>query len=176
MKRLVRPHTSYTTMGSALAIRRIFMVNSFRAPRYYRSRYLKSYPERVFPLKKVWLHNPLPNWIRNKTQSRRKRLTCSPLRFLKSFSLISVILLFCRSSRIVSSGISSGTSFKPDGKHVQLGRIVTKSSDLDKRVFSQLQQTETISSLSMLQHKSSEAASRRFNEFMVARQRCQMTI
>lgn len=48
--------------------------------------------------------------------SRWEGLTCSPLRFLKSFSLISEILLFCRSSRIVSSGISSGTSFKPDGK------------------------------------------------------------
>lgn len=42
-------------------------------------------------------------------------LTCSPLRFLKSFSLISVILLFCRSSRVVSSGISSGTAFRPKG-------------------------------------------------------------
>lgn len=70
-----------------------------------------------------WLHNTLHN-LRNNTRRRRDTdggemsLTCSPLRFLKSFSLISVILLFCRSSRVVSSGMSSGTAFRPDGKRL----------------------------------------------------------
>lgn len=48
------------------------------------------------------------------TDGRKRSLTCSPLRFLKSFSLISVILLFCRSRSVVSSGISSGTAFRPN--------------------------------------------------------------
>lgn len=69
----------------------------------------------------LWLHNTLHN-VRNNARRRRDAdgsempLTCSPLRFLKSFSLISVILLFCRSSRVVSSGMSPGTDFRPDGK------------------------------------------------------------
>lgn len=54
------------------------------------------------------------SWARGPCESEWS-LTCSPLRFLKSFSLISVILLFCRSSRVVSSGISSGTAFRPKG-------------------------------------------------------------
>lgn len=41
-------------------------------------------------------------------------LTLRPFRPLKSFSLISEILLFCKSRRMVSSGIFSGTLFKPE--------------------------------------------------------------
>lgn len=41
-------------------------------------------------------------------------LTWRNFRPLKSFSLISEILLFCKSRRVVSSGIFSGTFFRPE--------------------------------------------------------------
>lgn len=70
----------------------------------------------------LWLHKNTLHNFRNNTQAwsstdrSKQPLTCSPLRFLKSFSLISVILLFCRSSRVVSSGMSLGTAFRPKGE------------------------------------------------------------
>lgn len=61
--------------------------------------------------------------LRNRPNGGETCLTCSPLRFLKSFSLISVILLFCRSSSVASSGMFSGMVLRPNGK-MKVNRVL----------------------------------------------------